>query len=183
VLAAAAVFAAVVLASPEWRLRFVRAEQNLLGTNERRLSMEVALDLIRAHALLGVGFGNYEQAAWSTHQATGVTPMLAIDAHDLWLTTWAETGLVGLALTVAYHVLLAHGLWRRVRLGSWAAAGGLLSFAGFHLLSLVHYLQHHTGVYLSFALAWGLGLADVAQTDSQRLGLFATRPDGRAAPP
>jgi O-antigen ligase len=182
-LATAAVLGALVLASPEWRVRFVRGEQNLFGEGERRLSMQVAWDLVRAHPLVGVGFGNYEQAAWSTRQATGVTPLLAIDAHNLWLTAWAETGLVGLALTIAYHALLARGLWRRVRLGSWAAAGGLLSFAGFHLLSLVHYLQHHTGVYLSFALAFGLGLAPVERTGSARLALSATPRDAPGAAP
>ena len=54
---------------------------------------------------------------------------------------------------------------------------GLLAVAeGFHLLSLVHYLQHHTGVYLSFALVWGLGLAPAASSPAPELGL--PRPPG-----
>jgi O-antigen ligase len=174
----AAAIAIAVLASSDWRTRLVRGGHNLLGEGERRLSMEVAWDLVRRHPLLGVGFGNYEEAAWATRQATGVTPLLAIDAHNLWLTTWAETGLFGLLLTIAYHAVLGQALWRRMRQGSWAAAGGLLSLAGFHLLSLVHYLQHHTGVYLSFALAWGLGLAPFDSTSAPALGLAA--PPGSA---
>jgi O-antigen ligase len=176
-LTGAAVLAAVVLAvlsSPDWRSRLVRGEQNLFGGEERRLSLDVGWELAKRHPIVGVGFGNYQEAAWATRQETSVTPLLAIDAHNLWLTAWVETGLIGLLLTAAYHALLLRALLRRAREGSWIAAGALLSFAGFHLLSLVHYLQHHTGVYLTFALAWGLGLAPVASTPSARLGLPAS---------
>ena len=163
--------ALAVLSSPEWRSRMVRAQQNLLSGAERRLSMEVGWELVKAHPLVGVGFGNYQEAAWATRRTTSVTPMLSIDAHNLWLTAWVETGVIGLLLTAAYHALLLQALVRRLRDGSWIAAGALLSFGGFHLLSLVHYLQHHTGVYLSFALAWGLGLAPAVATGSSPLGL------------
>ena len=134
-------------------------------------------ELARRHPILGVGFGNYQEAAWATRPTTSVTPLLSIDAHNLWLTAWVETGLVGLLLTCAYHALLFRALLRRFHDGSWIAAGALLSFAGFHLLSLVHYLQHHTGVYLSFALAWGLGLAPAAEIASPALGLPAPSTD------
>jgi O-antigen ligase len=169
--------ALAVLSSPEWRSRMVRAQQNLFGEAERRLSMEVGWDLVKLHPFVGVGFGNYQEAAWATRRTTSVTPLLSIDAHNLWLTAWVETGLVGLLLTIAYHALLLRALLRRWRDGSWIAAGALLSFAGFHLLGLVHYLQHHTGVYLSFALAWGLGLAPAAATASPALGLGAPSSD------
>jgi O-antigen ligase len=166
-----------VLSSPEWRSRMARAERNLFGGEDRRLSMEVGWELAKRHPILGVGFGNYQEAAWATRRTTSVTPLLSIDAHNLWLTAWVETGLVGLLLTCAYHALLFRALLRRFRDGSWIAAGALLSFAGFHLLSLVHYLQHHTGVYLTFALAWGLGLTPVARTASPALGLPAPSAD------
>jgi len=163
VFAGAAVLALALL-SPEWRLRMVKAEQNLF--EDRHLSMQVGLLLVRAHPLLGVGFGNHQEAAWATQKETGVTPLLSIDSHDLWLTSWVETGLVGLLLTLAYHALLGRALWLRTRAGSSAGAAGLLSFAGFHLLSLVHYLQHHTGVYLTFSLVWGLALSPPAKETS-----------------
>ena len=38
------------------------------------------------------------------------------------------------------------------------ATGALLSFGGFHLLSVVHYLPFHTSVHLCFSFIWGLGL-------------------------
>jgi O-antigen ligase len=68
-------------------------------------------------------------------------------------------GLVGLVLYLALHLALARVLWKRARAGSVMAAGALLSWVGFQVLGLVHYPQFHTGVMLSFALAWGLGLA------------------------
>jgi hypothetical protein len=60
---------------------------------------------------------------------------------------------------VLYQVALARALWRRARQGSSIGVGALLSWLGFHLLSLVHYVPYHTGVYLSFGLVWGLGIA------------------------
>jgi O-antigen ligase len=166
-----AAFAVAVVSSPDWRSRLIRGEENLFGGEERRLSIDVGWELAKRHPILGVGFGNYQEAAWATRQRTSVTPLLSIDAHNLWLTAWVETGLVGLLLTAAYHALLLRALLRRWRDGSWIAAGALLSFGGFHLLSLVHYLQHHTGVYLSFALAWGLGLAPGTSVGSEKLGV------------
>jgi O-antigen ligase len=163
--------ALAVLSSPEWRLRLMRGEQNLLGGQERRLSMKVGWDLAKLHPLVGVGFGNYQEAAWATQPQTGISPDLSIDAHNLWLTVLVETGAIGLLLTLAYHFLLARALLRRWREGSWIGTGALLALAAFHLLSLVHYLQHHTGVYLSFALWWGLGLAPSQAAGSERLGV------------
>jgi O-antigen ligase len=157
-LAGGGVLLALVCASADWRHRLALIPANLFGP-ERSLSMEVGWKLVRAHPLLGVGFGNHQDAAWAAWHQTLVNPLLAIDSHDLWLTAWVETGAVGLALTVAYHAALGAALVRRLRQGSPAAFGGLLAFGAFHALSLVHYLQHHTGVYLSFAFVWGLSLA------------------------
>jgi hypothetical protein len=156
-LAAAAVLAILVAVTPAWRERLGKAAENLFG-GERTLAMSVGWRLVREHPLLGVGFGNHKPAALAAQAETGITDLLATDAHNLWLTTWAETGLVGLGLLAAVHLLLARALVRRHRAGSIAATGALLSFGGFHLLALVHYLPFHTSVHLSFAFIWGLGL-------------------------
>ena len=170
---------ALVAASPDWRHRLALIPANLFGP-ERSLSMEVGLRLARAHPLLGIGFGNHQEAAWNAFSQTLVNPLLAIDSHDLWLTAWVETGLIGLLLTLAYHLALGAALVRRMRLGSPAALAGLLAFAAFHGLSLVHYLQHHTGVYLSFAFAWGLSLAGEEPVRELRrlLGMSPAPPRG-----
>lgn len=170
-----AVAAALVLAvavSPAWHERFARAMGNLFD-GERTLAMSVGWRLIREHPLVGVGFGNHRPAAMATSAETGINDFLANDSHNLWLTTWAETGLVGLVLLAAMHGLLARALLRRHREGSIAATGALLSLAGFHVLSMVHYLPFHSSVHLSFALVWGLGLcegSEVLREDSEAVG-------------
>jgi O-antigen ligase len=158
-LAVAAALAVLVVVTPAWRERMGKAAENLFG-GERSHAMSVGWRLVKEHPLLGVGFGNHKPAALATQAETGITDLLATDSHNLWLTTWAETGLVGLGLLAAVHLLLARALVRRHRAGSLAATGALLSFGGFHLLSLVHYLPFHPSVHLSFALMWGLGLCE-----------------------
>jgi O-antigen ligase len=166
-LGAAAVLAMLVVATPAWLERLSKAAENLFG-GERTLAMSVGWRLVREHPLLGVGFGNHKPAALVTQAETGITDLLATDAHNLWLTTWAETGLVGLALLASVHLLLARALVRRHRAGSLAATGALLSFGGFHLLSLVHYLPFHSSVHLSFAYIWGLGLCHGSEVLGRR---------------
>jgi O-antigen ligase len=156
-LAVAVLLAGLVVMTPAWRERLGKAAGNLFE-GERSLAMSVGWRLVKEHPLLGVGFGNHKPAALATQAETGITELLATDAHNLWLTTWAETGLVGLALLATVHLLLARALVRRFRAGSPAATGALLSFIGFHILSVVHYLPYHSSVHLSFAFIWGLGL-------------------------
>ncbi|NBD10875.1 O-antigen ligase family protein [Corallococcus silvisoli] len=150
----------LVLLTPAWRERFGKAVDNLFGGGERSLAMSVGWRLVREHPWVGVGFGNHKPAALATQAETGITDLLATDSHNLWLTAWAETGLLGLALLAAMHVLLARALVRRHRAGSIPATGALLSFVGFHVLGLVHYLPFHSSVHLSFMLVWGLGLCE-----------------------
>lgn len=148
-----------VMVSPAWRARLGKAVENVYG-GERALAMSVGWLLVREHPVTGVGFGNHRPAAMATAEQTGINDFLATDSHNLWLTAWAETGLVGLVLLAAMHALLGRALIRRHRAGSLAATGALLSWVGFHVLSLVHYLPFHSSVHLSFALVWGLGLCE-----------------------
>ncbi|RKH86993.1 O-antigen ligase domain-containing protein [Corallococcus sp. AB045] len=162
-LGVAVALVAVVLLTPAWRERFGKAVDNLFGSGERSLAMSVGWRLVREHPWVGVGFGNHKPAALATQAETGITDLLATDSHNLWLTAWAETGLVGLVLLATMHVLLARALVRRHRAGSIPATGALLSFVGFHVLALVHYLPFHPSVHLSFMLIWGLGLCGYGQ--------------------
>jgi O-antigen ligase len=160
---------AVALA-PGWRLRLAAASDNLFD-GERAEARAAGWDLVRRHPVLGVGFGNYHSAATSHSAETGLVPLLARDAHAVWLTTWAETGLVGLLLWVLWQGLLARALWHRARAGAWPAAGALLSWVGFHAVGLAHYLPFHSSVHLTFALVWGVGLVypgDGAQPSARR---------------
>ncbi|MCY1014912.1 O-antigen ligase family protein [Pyxidicoccus sp. MSG2] len=172
-LALLAVVVMAVLVSPAWRARLGKALGNVYG-GERELAMSVGWILVREHPLTGVGFGNHRTAAMATAAQTGINDFLATDSHNLWLTAWAETGLVGLVLLAAMHGLLGRALIRRHRAGSLAATGALLSWVGFHVLSLVHYLPFHPSVHLSFALVWGLGLCEGS-------GVVRDGPDSTAA--
>jgi O-antigen ligase len=147
---------AVALA-PGWRVRLADAGDNLFN-GERAQARAAGWDLIHHHPVLGVGFGNYYAAAVARASATGLPPQLSRDAHAVWLTTWAETGPLGLALWLLWQGLLGLALWRRSRAGAWPATGALLSFGAFHALALVHHLPFHSSVHLTFALVWGVGL-------------------------
>jgi len=160
---------AVVLA-PGWRARLSGAGENLLQ-GERAEARGAGWDLVRRHPVLGVGFGNYHAAALARSAETQLPEQLTRDAHALWLTTWAETGLVGLVLWLAWQLLLARALLARARAGAWPAAGALLAWATFQALGLVHHLPFHSSVHLTFALVWGVGLVhpgDVPQDSARR---------------
>jgi O-antigen ligase len=156
-LAGLLVLLAAVALAPGWRMRLAAAGENAFD-GERAVARAAGWDLVRRHPVLGVGFGNYHTAALARSAETGLPPQLARDAHAVWLTVWAETGLVGLLLWLAWQCLLGVALFRRARLGLWPAAGGLLAFLAFHALALVHHLPFHSSVHLTFALVFGAGL-------------------------
>jgi O-antigen ligase len=164
---------AVALA-PGWRLRLADAGENLFD-GERAEARAAGWDLVHRHWLVGVGFGNYYGAAMARSTDTAIPAQLARDAHAVWLTTWAETGLLGLLLWVAWQALLARALWQRARAGAWPAAGALLSWGAFQALGLAHYLPFHSSVHLTFALVWGVGLVYPG-------GGLNSVPGGRPAP-
>jgi O-antigen ligase len=152
---------AVALA-PGWRQRLSEASANLFN-GERAQARAAGWDLVQRHPLLGVGFGNYHSAALARAEDTGLPPQLARDAHALWLTTWAETGFLGLLLWLAWQALLGLALFRRARTGAWPALGALLCWVAFHALAVVHHLPFHSSVHLTFALVWGMGLVRDAE--------------------
>lgn len=158
-------------ASPGWRQRAARSQGYL--DPERKITLRTGFEIARAHPLLGVGFGNYRpsalpiQAAMERQTGDEIPPLLANDAHNFFCTVWAETGALGVGLTLAFHALLARALLRSLRRGQRWALAGLLSQAGFHLLGLVHYVPYHSGVHLSFCLVWGLSLASGVDKGSE----------------
>jgi O-antigen ligase len=143
--------------SPTWQQRAQTALQSAHG-GERSDAWHLGLRIIQEHPVLGVGFGNYEQAARPLLRPE-MSEVLASSAHNVALTVWAETGVPGLLLYLAQQVALALALWRRLRRGSILAGGGLVSLVGFHVIGLAHFPQYHSGVALTFALLWGLALA------------------------
>src|SRR5262249_44766577 len=137
-------------------------------------------DLVHQHPWLGVGFGNFRTAALARASVTGITDQLSRDAHSIALTTWAETGLPGLALWVLFQVALLRALLRRAREGNTLALGAALSWIGYQTLGIAHYLPFHPSVALAFALVWGVGL--VHPGSAQRRAIAGRRLPGTALP-
>jgi O-antigen ligase len=149
--------AAVATASPGWRARFAAAAENFQG-GERALARTAGWDLIHQRPWLGVGFGNYRQAALERRGVTGITDQLSRDAHSIALTVWAETGVPGLVLWLVLQASLLVALLRRARADKVIALGGTLSWLGYHVLGVAHFLPFHPSVALDFALVWGVAL-------------------------
>lgn len=169
---------ALVAFSPSWQQRFEKLSGSWIGF-DRRFSWSAAATLAREHPMTGVGFGNHQQAVLLRIErpAAGEPPsprfdrylsslaryldtrLITLDAHNILLTVFAETGLVGLVLFALLHLSLFTALFRRHREGHLAATAALLAFVGFHCLGVVHYLPFHTGVFLAFTLIWSLGLS------------------------
>lgn len=178
ILASALLFGSLVAFSPSWQQRFTKLSGSWIG-HDRRFSWTAAATLAREHPLTGVGFGNHQQAvALRIERPLSPQPpgphfdrylsslsryldadLVTLDAHNILLTVFAETGLIGLALYVLLQIALFRALWERHRQRQRAATAAILAFIGFHCLGAVHYLPFHTGVFLAFTLIWGLGLA------------------------
>ncbi len=169
---------ALVAFSPSWQQRFEKLSGSWIGF-DRRFSWSAAATLAREHPLTGVGFGNHQQAVLLRIERPAAneppsphfdrylsslaryldTRLITLDAHNILLTVFAETGLIGLILFVLLHLSLFTALLRRHREGHPAATAALLALIGFHCLGVVHYLPFHTGVFLAFTLIWSLGLS------------------------
>jgi hypothetical protein len=77
-----------------------------------------AIDAFESRPIWGIGAGNY-QLFWNVHAPINVA---ALDAHSLYLETLAELGIVGLALLVAFLVVVLVAGWRRA--AGWRAVPG-----------------------------------------------------------
>jgi putative inorganic carbon (hco3(-)) transporter len=84
-----------------------------------------AVDMIRAHPLLGVGLGGF------SYKFRGLTP--EIYPHDMWLTFWVEIGLLGVVAFAVIFLMLQWTGWRAWpgaaradRAVIWGVLGGLV---------------------------------------------------------
>ena len=137
--------------------------QQIRGDLEIRLNIyKVATTIISEHPWLGVGHGVYRSVAKRFFQE-GWSRTWLVDAHQLVLHTWAETGIIGL---IAFMTVLLVGIVRLIQRcrrsqSSLDPANQLDRCALFGLLALsflgmVHYPLHHGPVALLFWLCLGL---------------------------
>lgn len=102
---------------------------------ERLAHWQAAVEMIRAHPWLGVGFGNYA-AAYPAYALIRWPNPLG-HAHNIYLNMAAETGLVGLLLYLALWIMIGiHTWWAWRRNTGWRrglAAGVMAAWMHLHI--------------------------------------------------
>lgn len=88
----------------------------------------------KRHAWLGIGFGKplpgmvYKPDM--PRSLSMIEPNALTHAHNLFLNTWLQTGLIGVALEAALLVCLVFSFWRVRRADPWLCAAGMALVAG-----------------------------------------------------
>lgn len=116
-----------------------------VSTRARFLFWGVALEMVRANPLLGVGGNNYEAAypdarakfsqRYPNSELVGLNEhLLTVYAHNEYIQLISELGIIGFLLFVLFALSLTSLLWRAVkptnqRLPALGAGGGMLAFA------------------------------------------------------
>jgi O-antigen ligase len=108
ILAGLIVAAVVISRIPLVSDRLVNAYGSIMGREE---IFKATMQMIRDSPIFGVGLGGY------SYQFRGAIP--EVYPHDIWLTFWVETGLLGV---IAFAIILFGLLWRGWR--SWPSSSG-----------------------------------------------------------
>jgi O-antigen ligase len=151
-------------------VRTVEVTPENFAVVERMAHWQAGWYMFLDHPILGVGAGNYA-AAYSTYFLPGWPDPLG-HAHNYYLNTAAETGLVGLAallwlLGAAYRVVL-RGLRRAPRPLERAALAGVLgSLVTFTAYNAFDNLLVH-GVTMQLGLLFALACAAARGLDTER---------------
>ena len=135
------------------RLQGLRANQNAI---QRLVFFEDGLKLFARSPVLGQGLGAFENGVRSVQSFEYDTKY----AHNHYIQTLAETGLVGLALFLGLLGISARWIWRGRRQGLAPALGGALAFMAGHAMveftfSIYCYLPMAFGVFAAVTLCCG----------------------------
>jgi hypothetical protein len=148
--------------------------------NGRLADIGPALSQVRAHPILGQGFG--------TRIVDGPNPNAAL-LDDQWLGTVLETGLVGLLALICLFVISIRRLVRDARqnhdAGGWLSVGFASALTGYALSMLTYdtfsFVQVAFLLFIVLALAAAHFMRDTAQADVPAAG-HVHDPDGLIAP-
>jgi len=143
--------AALAALHPGVRARFSTAF-SAASNADRVFIWSRSLEIIRDHPLHGIGFANYPRVCGSYYDRVDPGFFMRTWAHNLELSTLAETGPLGL-LTLLW--LLVAALRMVLRSASPFAVGGLAALAAWFTMAQVHDVLYDTKVMyaLWFALA------------------------------
>jgi O-antigen ligase len=143
--------AALALLNPGVRGRLASAF-SAAANADRVFIWARALEVIRDHPVTGTGFGNYQRVAGPYYDRVDPAFPMRTWAHNLELSTLAETGPLGL---LALLWLLVAAVRVLLRSASPFALGALAALAAWLTMAQVHDLLYDTKVMyaLWFALA------------------------------
>jgi len=160
---------------------------------ERLTVWQGAARLVGAHPLYGIGLGRYPGAQWAWTRAghpltPSERPSLSEEAHDFYLQTAAETGLIGLGLYgAALAAFVFHGLHRlrqtrRHRSPSQDALviASLSLVAGQSVDALASPSWQFGEASLFFWALLGLGMAAMRREEPEAVPVYIPRPVRRA---
>ncbi|MCL4265762.1 MAG: O-antigen ligase family protein [Anaerolineae bacterium] len=124
---------------------------------ERLAHWQAALDMARDNIWLGVGFGNYEPAY--AQYALINWPYPLGHAHNYYLNTLAETGVLGLAVYAVLWTAVFFQTIRQLRQLDWPLRGMALGLLGAWTAVTVHHLVdklYVNNVYIHLGVMLGL---------------------------
>ena len=151
---------AVLLAWAPSRERLSSA-LSIAANRDRVFIWSRALEVIRDHPLVGVGFGNYHNVCSRYYDRVDPAFPMRTWAHNSLLSLLAETGPLGLACAAWLVVAIARALLVRLRENGPYALGALAAACGLFVVGQVHDVIYDTKVMypLWLALALALGAA------------------------
>ncbi|HUM72229.1 MAG TPA: O-antigen ligase family protein, partial [Chloroflexota bacterium] len=124
---------------------------------ERLAHWQAALDMARDNLWLGVGFGNYEPV-YDTYALIN-WPYPLGHAHNYYLNTLAETGVLGLATYVLLWTAVFFQTIRQLRQLEWPMRGIALGLLGAWTAVTVHHLVdklYVNNIYIHLGVMFGL---------------------------
>jgi O-antigen ligase len=131
----------------------------LRSISDRAVFNEFALRAIGESPVLGVGIGNFPWVA-SMYLMSTDYELRGENVHNIYLSAWAELGIVGLALTL---LALALGAWAVIKNLSLPTSNEseriarMALFSGFVALAAIGTLDHYPWTAIQFQAAlWGL---------------------------
>lgn len=128
------------------------------GSSDRVFIWTQAMRIIHDHPLRGVGFGNYPRVCGRYYDQADPSFGMRTWAHNLELSTLAETGPLGLLALLWLLGIAALSLVRRLGPGSFAL-GGLAALVAWFVIAQAHDLLYDTKVMYALWLALGLSLS------------------------
>ena len=160
--AAALVLGLAYVLPPTHRAWEAFRQEKALSVVNRRMMWRVALDLWRQHPIQGAGLDSYrplypllQSRILTAEPHAGWNYVVTWLPHQDYLYLLAETGVVGLLLTLGLGLLSAGAAWRRAAAGDGPALALLLALAGVAGISVLNTFSNIPPTALGFYLLAG----------------------------